>query len=157
MAYPGDSINLEQPNSLTRRGRVGKEVAQTLTCSCNQAVVEPNECMMLGHIDVEGHDILKRVYDEKGISPTIPTCQGGNQEPKVYTRYRIRKLTSRECYRLQGFSDADFEKAELVCSNSQLYRQAGNSITVDVLVYIFKQLFEPQEKVFEIGEQMSII
>lgn len=40
-AYPGDSINLEQPNSKTRRGRVGKGVAQTLTCSCNQAVVEP--------------------------------------------------------------------------------------------------------------------
>ena len=39
-AYPGDSINLEQPNSKTRRGRVGHEVAQTLTTSCNQAVVE---------------------------------------------------------------------------------------------------------------------
>ena len=42
-AYPGDSVNLEQPNSKTRRGRVGKEVAQTLTCSCNQAVVVPSE------------------------------------------------------------------------------------------------------------------
>lgn len=157
VAFLGDSINMEQPNSLTRRGMVGKEVAQTLTCSCNQAVVEPNECMMLGHIDVEGHDILKRVYDEKGISPTIQTCQWGNQEPKVYTRYRIRKLTPLECFRLQGFSDTDFQKAESVCSNSQLYKQAGNSITVDVLVYIFKQLFEPQEKKFEIGEQMSII
>lgn len=42
-AYPGDSINLEHPNSKTRRGRVGKEVAQTLTTSCNQAVVVPSE------------------------------------------------------------------------------------------------------------------
>ena len=54
---------------------------------------------------------------------------------------RIRKLTPKECWRLMGFDDADFEKAAVVNSNSQLYKQAGNSIVVDVLYYIFKEMF----------------
>lgn len=53
---------------------------------------------------------------------------------------RIRKLTPKECYRLMGFSDEDHAKAENVCSNSQLYKQAGNSIVVDVLEHIFGKL-----------------
>ena len=96
IAEEGDSINLEQPNSTTRRGRVGNKIANTLTCSCNQAVV--NE-------------------------------------------YRIRKLTPLECYRLMGFDDEDFYKASALNSNSQLYKQAGNSICVNVLEEIFKNLF----------------
>lgn len=54
---------------------------------------------------------------------------------------RIRKLTPKECWRLMGFSDEDFHKAEKVCSNSQLYKQAGNSIVTPVLEAIFKNLF----------------
>lgn len=50
---------------------------------------------------------------------------------------RIRKLTPKECWRLMGFDDADFERASQHNSNSQLYKQAGNSIVVDVLYYIF--------------------
>ena len=96
IANEGDSINLEQPNSKTRRGRVGKQMANTLNTSCNQAVVQ---------------------------------------------KYRIRKLTPKECWRLMGFSDEDFEKAEKVCSNTQLYKQAGNSIVVPVLEAIFNELF----------------
>lgn len=99
-ATVGDSINLEQPNSKTRRGRVGKGVAQTLTTSCNQAVVE---------------------------------------------QFRIRKLTPRECWRLMGFSDEDFDKVKGV-SNTQLYKQAGNSIVVNVLVEIFRELLESVEE-----------
>lgn len=53
---------------------------------------------------------------------------------------RIRKLTPKECWRLMGFYDEDFEKAEKVNSNTQLYKQAGNSIVVNVLEAIFKQL-----------------
>ena len=55
---------------------------------------------------------------------------------------RIRKLTPKECWRLMGFSDEDFHKSEAVNSNSQLYKQAGNSIVVPVLEAIFKQLLE---------------
>ena len=58
---------------------------------------------------------------------------------------RIRKLTPKECWRLMGFDDEDFAKAEKVCSNSQLYKQAGNSIVVNVLMAIFKELFVPKK------------
>ena len=53
---------------------------------------------------------------------------------------RIRKLTPRECWRLMGFTDEDFDKAQEVNSNTQLYKQAGNSIVVPVLEGIFKEL-----------------
>ena len=53
---------------------------------------------------------------------------------------RIRKLTPKECWRLMGFDDEDFEKAQKVNSDTQLYKQAGNSIVVDVLVDIFREM-----------------
>jgi DNA (cytosine-5)-methyltransferase 1 len=53
---------------------------------------------------------------------------------------RVRKLTPKECWRLMGFDDDSFERAAKVCSNSQLYKQAGNSIVVDVLMAIFKEM-----------------
>ncbi len=55
---------------------------------------------------------------------------------------RIRKLTPKECWRLMGFEDSDFEKAEKVCSNSQLYKQAGNSIVVDVLEHLLANVLK---------------
>lgn len=58
----------------------------------------------------------------------------------IYAQYKIRKLTPRECWRLMGFSDSDFEKAQEVNSNTQLYKQAGNSIVRSVLMAIFSQL-----------------
>ena len=63
--------------------------------------------------------------------------------------YRIRKLTPKECWRLMDFTDEDFTKAEKVNSNTQLYKQAGNSIVVNVLVAIMGQLFEGKEQVYE--------
>lgn len=99
-----------------------------------------------------------RVYDKSGLSPTLNTMQGGNRQPMVVdevvmnereyksdddeqrTRYRIRKLTCREVWRLMGFSDSDFEKAAEVNSNTQLYKEAGNSIVKDVLMAIFRQM-----------------
>ena len=56
------------------------------------------------------------------------------------TDHGVRKLTPRECFRLMGFSDSDFEKAQAVCSNTQLYKQAGNSIVVNVLEAIIKNI-----------------
>lgn len=52
----------------------------------------------------------------------------------------IRKLTPRECWRLMGFSDSDFDKASKVCAETSLYHQAGNSIVVNVMYYILKEL-----------------
>lgn len=91
----GDSVNLSHPNSKTRRGRVGKGIANTLLTGSEQGVVT--------------------------------------------SQYRIRKLTPRECWRLQGFPDWAFDKASQVNSNSQLYKQAGNSVTVNVIEAIAKQ------------------
>ena len=96
LAKSGDSINLEQPNSKTRRGRVGRQVANTLTTSGSQGVVANN--------------------------------------------LMVRKLTPREYFRLQGFPDELFDKAQEVNSNSQLYKQAGNSVTVNVIYEIAKRL-----------------
>lgn len=92
----------------------------------------------------------RRVYDPEGLSPTLHTCGGGNQEIKVSVidekqgKRRIRKLTPLECWRLMGFDDEDFRKAEAVNSNTQLYKQAGNSIVVNVLEGILGNLLLPQ-------------
>lgn len=92
----GDSVNISHPNSKTRRGRVGKQIANTLLTGEEQCVVNRD--------------------------------------------FRIRKLTPKECWRLQGFPDWAFERAEKVNSNSQLYKQAGNSVTVNVIEAIARRL-----------------
>lgn len=68
---------------------------------------------------------------------------------KIESQYRIRKLTPRECWRLMDFSDADFEKAAEVNSNTQLYKQAGNSIVRNVLVAIIGQMIPGKEDVYK--------
>lgn len=78
-----------------------------------------------------------------GICPTLTSAMGtgGGQVPMHNYDYRIRKLTPLECWRLMSFDDEDFDKAEKVNSNTQLYKQAGNSIVVNVLEKILKNLF----------------
>lgn len=71
------------------------------------------------------------------MTNTITSVQKDNY---VARDYRIRKLTPLECWRLMGFDDVDFEKAQKVNSNTQLYKQAGNSIVVNVLEAILKEL-----------------
>lgn len=259
-AVEGDSINLEQPNSKTRRGRVGHGVAQTLTTSPAQGVVVEPRIEVLGNYSPSGHDASRIVHPE-GLAPTVkenhgtvtatiqrvdipqtvkvrkypvdteslcetlrhhkalqnltnqgiaeeldvpvtkvehwfrkdecfaipdaeiwyalknllkietnefdraimvfeekegvfekserhylsdgiaPTLTSATASEKVIEpSLRIRKLTPKECFRLMGFDDADFEKAEAVNSNTQLYKQAGNSIVVPVVEYIIKEL-----------------
>ena len=81
--------------------------------------------------------------------------QGGHREPKILEEgYRVRKLTPLECWRLMAFTDKDFYKAKNAgISNSQLYKQAGNSIVVKVLEGIFKNLLIDNEQVKEITIQ----
>ncbi|WP_448973260.1 DNA cytosine methyltransferase [Oribacterium sp.] len=78
------------------------------------------------------------------ISKTIVTKEGSRVETNfiIESDGRIRRLSPRECWRLMGFSDSDFEKAQSVCSDTQLYKQAGNSICVNVLEAIFKELLK---------------
>lgn len=81
-----------------------------------------------------------RVQGGGDVSPTLTSSNLG--VCKVESCYRIRKLTPKECWRLMGFSDEDFEKAAKVNSNTQLYKQAGNSIVKDVLMAIFRQMID---------------
>jgi DNA (cytosine-5)-methyltransferase 1 len=80
-----------------------------------------------------------RVQEGGDVTPTI-TAQGGENINYVETVYRIRKLTPKECWRLMGYTDEDYEKASKVNSNTQLYKQAGNAIVKQVLMAIFSQL-----------------
>ena len=77
-----------------------------------------------------------------GVSNTLTTVQKDNY---LFDSYRIRKLTPRECFRLMGFTDADFDKIKGI-SNTQLYKMAGNSIVVNVLEGIFRELFKAQSR-----------
>lgn len=138
-AYEGDSINLEQPNSKTRRGRVGHGVAQTLTTSPQQAVVCEPTIEVVGNYSPSGHD-ASRIVSAEGLAPTVKENHG--TVTATVQDLRIRKLTPKECFRLQGFDDDSFHKAEAVNSNTQLYKQAGNSICVPVVEYITKALFD---------------
>ena len=89
-----------------------------------------------------------RVQENGTISPTITATETGIC--KIESPIRIRKLTPKECFRLMGFSDKDFDAAKNVgVSNSQLYKQAGNSIVVDVLYYIYVELYKAMPYLFE--------
>lgn len=96
-----------------------------------------------------GNPQAGRIYGSEGISPSIGTCQGGNGMPKIETlepSFRIRKLTPSECFKLMGFTDKDCKKAsDSGISNSQLYKQAGNSIVVQVMEALFRSLGEKYE------------
>ena len=93
-----------------------------------------------GRNGIEGlqPSIQDRVYDSEAISTSVTT----SYMPNFTHGLRIRKLTPKECWRLMGFDNEDFYKAEAVNSNSQLYKQAGNSIVVDVIEKIYEKLFE---------------
>ena len=93
----------------------------------------------------------------KGVSNALTSVQKDNLVMEKTNNYRIRKLTPKECWRLMGFSDEDFHKAEAVNSNTQLYKQAGNSIVKDVLMAIFKQMLPYEERQIDgIGKQVMV-
>ncbi|HEM5098214.1 TPA: DNA (cytosine-5-)-methyltransferase [Streptococcus suis] len=127
-ATVGDSINLSHPNSATRRGRVGKQMANTLLTGEEQGVVV--------------YDFYNRKTKDEVGTLTASGHQGNTKAGTfgILDGIRIRKLTPRECWRLQGFPDWAFDKAQAVNSNSQLYKQAGNSVTVNVIEAIAKRL-----------------
>ncbi|WP_334298243.1 DNA cytosine methyltransferase [Peptostreptococcus canis] len=102
-------------------------MAQTLTTSCNQGVI-------IQRSRGNNHGGIHR------ISPTV-TTNSFQHNNLLYDRFVVRRLTPRECWRLQGFPDWAFEKAkETGMSDSQLYKQAGNSVTVNVVYEIGRLL-----------------
>ncbi len=113
------------------KGKIEKDICSTLQAAMRTGggnvplIKEQTKCIQVGKLDIKGRDNIKRVYSPKGISPTIDTMQGGNRQPKILNNEKIRKLTPLECWRLMGFDDKDFYKAqETGNSNSQLYKQA---------------------------------
>ena len=83
-----------------------------------------------------------------GLSNTLTTVQKDNYVLEVGEKMRIRKLTPKECFRLMGFDDESFHKAEAVNSNTQLYKQAGNSIVVDVLEELFCMMLDENGDIY---------
>lgn len=225
IAAVGDAVNIALPNGTTSRGRVGKQMANTIEDSgINQGVVErvgnvnpsgngmngnvysidaglsptlttnkgegvkvlEDSPILLGHIDLKGHDAIKRVYSRKGQGPTLTTMGGGHREPKIaeevravltperlkksqngrrfkedgeesftltsmdrhgvavgeYPKYRIRKLTPRECLRLQSVSEKDIDLLSQHFSDSRLYKFAGNGLTTNVIKAIGERLLK---------------
>jgi DNA (cytosine-5)-methyltransferase 1 len=107
-------------------------------------ILDTNDMIKIGDIPKEvlnDNERQRRVYSDTGISPTI---LARTDNAKISSSIiQIRKLTPKECWRLMGFRDECFDRAkELGLSDSALYKQAGNSIVVNVLYYIFKELFK---------------
>lgn len=161
----GGVFDMAYPDSKARRGRVqeGGSICPTITAESNGLCrVEPN---VLTPKRTEHGKAVRKAYEngnhtesrhtmtsleprDDGVSNTLTTVQKDNLvlEPA----FRVRKLTPKECWRLMGFADDDFDKAKAALnktfyngadrSNSQLYKQAGNSIVVDVLYEQFNMM-----------------
>lgn len=149
----GGVADFSFPDSKIRRGRVqgGGEICPTLMAGNSEIVkIEKNEFYEQAIKTAEENnaqegDIVdafnQRVLTD-GISPTVTTRPEGKKTAilPVVEKYRIRKLTPRECFRLMNVEEEQFNRAEKVVSNSQLYKIAGNAIVVSVLVAIFSQM-----------------
>lgn len=108
-------------------------------------VIEP-KVIQIGNIVSTGNwdnPQRGRIYSPEGICPALNTCQGGGLEPKILLEYLIRRLTPHECWRLMGVKDEQYDRLHNL-SDAQLYKLAGNSIVVDVLEAIFKNLLMPE-------------
>ena len=141
-----------------------ESIANTLTTKPNHRRTD-TFIKVIGELDIKGTDCIKRVYDTDGLAPTLTTMGGGGREPKILQRSRgfnkgaefelcptissnsfehnnllknerIRKLTPKECLRLQGFT----ESFKIVVSDTQTYKQAGNAMSVNIIKMIFKQI-----------------
>lgn len=141
-----------------------KEKARCLRTTVSGAVIEQTKrCIyvgMLGGKYETSHDQTRRVYDIDGCAPTQHTVWGGgNLETKIIdtteaieSDYKVRKLTERECFRLMGVKDEDFDKLRPNQSKSKLYHLAGDSIVVPCLMAIFGQMLDVdwEEKIREV-------
>ena len=148
VAYPGDSIDTAFSGQNLRRGRVGSQIAHTLTTSATQAyyfidlnldpkLTEIARCITARH----DSGISNRKAEHSGVFVESMNIADDEKfavafvEPNGEVHIgRIRKLTPRECWRLQGFTDEHFDKARATgLSDSRLYKMAGNAVTVNVI------------------------
>ena len=155
----GCAMRGRNPENPSERGRsngkykqrieMGSNISNTITSVQKDSLVtEPNEdtattLCLNSKVDGKQPSLEHRIYDAEGISTAMTT--GFLPSIKESTSYRIRKLTPRECFRLMGVTETDIDKIQQSgISNSQQYKMAGNSIVVDVLYYIFKNMFVPE-------------
>ena len=142
-AYPGDSIRLSYPTGNTRRGRVGRGIAHTLTTGSDQGIlccVDMNEAPELTE-----YARCLTANQNGGIRSHKREASG------VWDGCRIRRLTPRECLRLQGWTDERIDLLLPIQSDAQLYKQAGNGVTVNVVEAIGKRLAAVHQGVTGIG------
>ena len=135
-----EEMNKEESNKIMI-DEVKRIVSATRKCDIG-VTVHDNGDIRPHRLDKKKSGISEmQINKDTNISNTVTA----SHMPKTYgdsTDFRIRKLTPKECWRLMGFDDDDFYKAEAVNSNAQLYKQAGNSIVVDVIEKIYEKLFE---------------
>jgi DNA (cytosine-5)-methyltransferase 1 len=142
IATPQDSINYSVLSSQTRRGRVGKGVAQTLDTACNQAVLVSKEVRTQESKDSRKetgtHPFRGKTVEFRPseVMNSIKTSLG--HDNFIVDGYRVRRLTPRECLRLMGFPDT----FKIACSDVQTYKQAGNSIVVHVMAALINNLLK---------------
>lgn len=132
MAYPGDSVDLAYPTLNTRRGRVGRKIAHTITTGSSQGTL----CCVDMNEEPELTDYARCLTAKQngGIRSHKREASG------VWDGCRIRRLTPRECLRLQGWTDDRIDLVLPLQSDAQLYKQAGNGVTVNVVEAIGKRL-----------------
>lgn len=198
IAKEGDSINLSNINSKTRRGRVGEGIANTLDTTCNQAVyvskeVRTDEAKSIRkESQKNGTDFSprrakevifedkqfvntittgqtrdnlillldathssNRVYDAKGIASTQKANGGGGgAKTGIYLiNERIRRLTPKEAFRLMGYDDVFYEMCKALNSDTQLYKQAGNSIVVDTIMWLLIEVCKALKIPYKLPER----
>jgi DNA (cytosine-5)-methyltransferase 1 len=135
IAVEGDTINYQNLKSTTRRGRVGKQIAQTLDSGGEQAVIGYSR-------DAKGKVTN---YHTKDIANTLHSSSGGGGNTDQYILNKsIRRLTPIECERLQGFPDNWTRHGQELgeISDSQRYKMCGNAVTVDVVEAVAKKIKE---------------
>lgn len=139
----------QQPMIVAMRGRNPGNPSDRTAGSPTVQRLEPNNQGICNALTSVQKDSLVLERDRKQLLILAKYAEGVQENPKGVQEnpkgYRIRRLSPKECWRLMGFSDKDFHRAEEVNSNSQLYKQAGNSIVKNVLMAIFGQMIPNQK------------
>mgnify|MGYP000754952631 FL=1 len=141
MAYPGDSISLAFAGLNTRRGRVGRKIAHTLTTNSDQGTLEARAVLTPERETVRQNGRRIKSAEEPMFTLTTQDRHG------VFFGGRIRRLTPKECLRLQGWRDEQIDRVLPIQSDAQLYKQAGNGVTVTVVEAIGKRLASAHREV----------
>jgi len=159
--YESGNINEKRKNMTSLKPRTD-DISNTLTTVQKDNLLLESKVINIGNVNPSGRGINGNAVASEGLCPTLTTNKGEGQkisESSITEKFRVRKLTQKECWRLMGFSDEDFERARDAMnkniyngkdrSGSQLYKMAGNSIVVDVLEHIMNELHNAMPYLFE--------